>query len=53
MVLDFEAQCENNVKFDVQEIIEFPIVVIDVKNNKLLDKEFHYYIKPSKHPELT
>ena len=41
LVLDFEAQCSQDVKLAVQEIIEFPIIVIDVKNKKVLEKYFH------------
>ena len=52
-VYDFECQCEEgtkNLKFN--EIIEFPVVVIDVKNKKIAG-EFQTYVKPVLDPELT
>ncbi len=52
LILDFEAQCSNDVKLKVQEIIEFPILVIDVNTKKVLDKYFHYYVKPTQYPLL-
>lgn len=30
-VLDFEATCDKDVRLYPQEIIEFPVVVVDVK----------------------
>lgn len=51
-VLDFEAQCEDNVRLNPQEIIEFPTVILDVKNNKIVS-EFHTYVKPEQYPVLT
>ena len=36
----------------VQEIIEFPVVVIDVKAQKVVG-EFQTYVKPTIHPKLT
>lgn len=52
-VYDFECQCEdgtNNLKFN--EIIEFPVVVVDVKQKKVVH-EFHTYVKPVVEPKLT
>ena len=45
-VLDFEATCheDKKVKF-TQEIIEFPVVVIDVKEKKV-HSVFQTYVKP-------
>jgi len=51
-ILDFEAQCDKDKKLNVQEIIEFPVVIVDVENRKILDDKFHYYIKPEVHPQL-
>ncbi len=59
-VLDFEAQCSNDDKLEVQvkiiyllplfkEIVEFPVVVVNVKTNEI-EHFFHYYIKPVVHP---
>ena len=54
VVFDFECTCDDKkeTKFNVQEIIEFPAVVIDVKEQKII-KAFQTYVKPSEHPDLT
>ena len=54
VVFDFEAICDKdgNDKFEVQEIIEFPAVVIDCKQKKII-KAFQTYVKPQKYPDLT
>eukprot|EP01017_Pseudomicrothorax_dubius_P022755 TRINITY_DN2457_c0_g2_i2.p1 TRINITY_DN2457_c0_g2~~TRINITY_DN2457_c0_g2_i2.p1 ORF type:complete len:463 (-),score=123.38 TRINITY_DN2457_c0_g2_i2:110-1498(-) len=54
LILDFEAQCSNdpNFKLTCQEIIEFPVVVVDVET-ATITKTFHTYIKPEVHPVLT
>lgn len=53
-VLDFEANCTeiNEFRDDEMEIIEFPIIIIDIKKNQVID-EFHRYVKPVKYPALT
>lgn len=51
--MDFEAQCSNNEKLPIQEIIEFPVVPINLKTNQIEPPFFHYYIKPTKIPILT
>ena len=51
-VLDFEANCDDKSKLDVQEIIEFPIVLVDTKTFEVVDK-FHTYVKPEVHPKLS
>ena len=54
LILDFEANCVEDGKLECQEIIEFPVVPIDVKNLKILeDKIFHYYVKPTIVPKIT
>ena len=50
LILDFEATC-NEGKW-VNEIIEFPTVVLDVETNKIVS-EFHFYVKPEINPILT
>lgn len=54
VVFDFEAICskDGNEIFEVQEIIEFPGVIIDVNQKKIL-KAFQTYVKPEKYPDLT
>ncbi|CAF1274190.1 unnamed protein product [Adineta steineri] len=52
-VLDFEATCEENAGKNYQnEIIEFPIVLIDVKQQAIIDK-FHSYCQPAIKPILS
>jgi len=43
-ILDFEANCLENSKLPIQEIIEFPTIVYDVEKD-LIDESrtFHYY----------
>jgi len=58
LVLDFEAQCEEDKngkkKLEIQEIIEFPVVPINLKSGLIEPKLiFHHYIKPVKVPKLT
>jgi len=53
-VLDFEATCwDDDPKRDiVQEIIEFPIVLVDVASQSVV-AEFRSYVKPTLHPKLS
>ena len=53
-VYDFECQCteNNNPPLKFNEIIEFPVVVVDVKQQKIV-AEFHTYVKPVVEPKLT
>ncbi|CDW83651.1 exonuclease family protein [Stylonychia lemnae] len=52
-VYDFECQCEEGTKnLTFNEIIEFPVVVIDVKSMQIIG-EFQTYVKPTIHPKLT
>ena len=52
VVLDFEATCDKPKQMEPQEIIEFPLVLVDAKTLKQVD-EFRTYVRPSFHPELT
>ncbi|KAJ3277787.1 ERI1 exoribonuclease 3 [Borealophlyctis nickersoniae] len=53
-VLDFEATCDSRRPFTPQEIIEFPVVVMDATEPDLpIVAEFHSYVKPLVHPTLT
>ncbi|CAE7379955.1 Eri3 [Symbiodinium sp. CCMP2456] len=51
-VLDFEATCEENVKLNPQEIIEFPLVLVDAQSLERVD-EFRTYVRPERNPKLT
>ena len=57
LILDFEATCwdkddTSKNKGTVQEIIEFPVLAIDVKKLEVAYK-FHHYIKPTENPILS
>ena len=53
-VLDFEATCERNGnQLKPQEIIEFPCVLLNVKNGLQVEATFHRYIRPVHHPLLS
>jgi inhibitor of KinA sporulation pathway (predicted exonuclease) len=53
LVLDFEAQCRDRPEPapQPQEIIEFPIVVVEVATGNVVD-EYHTYVRPTAHPKL-
>jgi len=50
-VLDFEATCDDKIRLE-QEIIEFPGVLIDVKERKIIS-EHQNYVRPVINPKLT
>lgn len=53
--MDFEATCWEKAeqsKWKVQELIEFPAVLIDMATGQVL-AEFREYLKPSEFPTLT
>ncbi|RKP34969.1 ribonuclease H-like domain-containing protein, partial [Dimargaris cristalligena] len=63
IIVDFEATFDppsshpptggpNTRRTNNQEIIEFPLVVFDMKLNKVVD-EFHHYVRPVHRPLLT
>ena len=54
-VYDFECTCSNDnnlYPMNSQEIIEFPVVIIDVKQ-KAIKAVFQTYVKPVLDPQLT
>lgn len=51
LILDFEATCGDAVEGQ-NEIIEFPTLVYDFKEDKVLST-FHEYVRPVLHPTLT
>ena len=55
IVIDFECTCEKNDNDYPNEIIEFPAILIDIRNGgKILKaKSFRSYVKPWRNPELT
>ncbi|XP_060523723.1 3'-5' exonuclease Snipper [Cylas formicarius] len=54
MVLDFEATCWNKTDYDKgqSEIIEFPCVLYDVVNDKVIS-EFQQYVMPTERQKLS
>jgi len=52
LVLDFESTCQEGVRIDPQEIIEFPCLLIRADDFSLVD-QFHEYVKPVGKPQLT
>eukprot|EP01127_Copromyxa_protea_P003190 TRINITY_DN1304_c0_g1_i2.p1 TRINITY_DN1304_c0_g1~~TRINITY_DN1304_c0_g1_i2.p1 ORF type:complete len:265 (-),score=25.80 TRINITY_DN1304_c0_g1_i2:65-772(-) len=53
VVLDFEASCEKEKSRQfVQEIIEFPSVVVDVASRKVISS-WREYVRPVKKPTLS
>lgn len=53
-VADFEATCdEGSIHKWTHEIIEFPVVLIDLQKNATVIDEFHTYVRPTKVPTLT
>lgn len=52
LVLDFEATCEKDGQIKPQEIIEFPVLMINSRTLKM-DAQFHQYVQPRVHRELT
>ncbi|XWV26574.1 exonuclease [Tupanvirus soda lake] len=54
-VLDFEATCDDNVKYFDNEIIEFPSVLLkyDDKNGYVVVSEFQKFCKPLKKSIIT
>ncbi|KAL4504163.1 hypothetical protein ABPG72_021001 [Tetrahymena utriculariae] len=51
-VIDFECTCDEEKRLKIQEIIEFPIVVIDLRKKEIIDR-FHSFVRPTQYPILT
>lgn len=51
-VMDFEATCEDGVRIKPQEIIEFPMVLLDGATLEVVD-EFRTYVRPESRPQLS
>lgn len=52
LVLDFEATCDDKNPPKPQEIIEFPVVMVNARTMRT-DSVFHTYVRPTVHPQLT
>jgi len=52
-VLDFEATCNEDGPVPIpQEIIEFPVLLLNIKTGRVEDT-FHHYVRPDVHPRLS
>ena len=52
VILDFETTCLDKKSLEFREIIEFPVIIVNAKNFKILDK-FHSYVKPIYNKKLS
>ena len=52
VVVDFECTCEDQEEPFLHEIIEFPAVLLDLKNGRAV-RHFHSYVKPTERPVLS
>ena len=52
IVLDFEATCDRERRPEPQEIIEFPSVLVDLSEGRVIDS-FSTFVRPHHHPVLT
>jgi inhibitor of KinA sporulation pathway (predicted exonuclease) len=52
LVIDFECTCDESAFEWPHEIIEFPVVAVDVQRQTIV-AEFHTYVKPVRNPVLT
>ncbi|KAL7635712.1 UNVERIFIED_CONTAM: hypothetical protein RMT77_013529 [Armadillidium vulgare] len=52
LVLDFESTCWENDKTIPPEVIEFPVVLLDLKSGNILD-EFQQFVFPTEHATLS
>ena len=51
VVLDFEATCQASGAPDPQEVIEFPSVLVSLRDRAVLDS-FSSFVRPVHHPQL-
>ena len=49
---DIKCNCSEDVEFKLMEVVEFPVVVVDVKKQKLA-AFFHEYVRPTVEAEIT
>ncbi|KAJ8613830.1 hypothetical protein CTAYLR_004923 [Chrysophaeum taylorii] len=52
LVVDFECTCDKQRKDWIHEIIEFPVLCVDVEALKTTEV-FHRFVKPTERPTLT
>ncbi|XP_070579863.1 uncharacterized protein [Ptychodera flava] len=52
IVIDFESTCWKDKKSTMQEIIEFPAVLLNTATGEI-ESEFHTYVQPQENPKLS
>jgi len=52
LILDFEATCDDQKQIIPQEIIEFPILMVDTKTFEI-QSTFHQYVEPQVNKQLS
>ena len=52
VVLDFEATCQRGAPPSPQEVIEFPSVLVSLRERAVLDS-FSSFVRPTHHPQLS
>lgn len=52
LILDFEATCGGTIPKGEFEIIEFPTLLYNLRENEV-QAQFHEYVRPVGHPALT
>ncbi|MEZ4426296.1 MAG: 3'-5' exonuclease [Nannocystaceae bacterium] len=52
VILDFEATCQEGAPPDPQEVIEFPSVLVSLRERAVI-AEFESFVRPVHHPRLT
>ncbi|XP_006813404.1 ERI1 exoribonuclease 2-like [Saccoglossus kowalevskii] len=52
IVIDFESTCWRDRKTTMQEVIEFPAVLLNTKTGDI-ESEFHHYVQPQECPRLS
>jgi inhibitor of KinA sporulation pathway (predicted exonuclease) len=53
VILDFEGTCESNRQLESVEIIEFPALLIQVKNEMQIKDQFHSFVRPTINEQLS
>jgi 3'-5' exoribonuclease 1 len=51
-IVDFECTCDEGVQPSPQEIIEFPVLLLDCQTGRV-EAEFHSFVRPTIYPKLS
>lgn len=52
LVMDVEATCDEQLQVYPHEVIELPVILLDLEARKTL-AYFHHYVRPTKQPKLS